>query len=365
MHDTFIKTAAKTIGATCLAAALAFSAPIPGATTGKVQLKSAGALAFGNDGVLFIGDSMGATLVAIDTHDTKTSSKASAIDIRGINEKAAALLGTTRDQILINDIKVNPISKAVYLSVSRGKGPDAIPVILKVDSNGKLSEFSLDNVEFAATALSDAPASKPGGRGDPRNDAITQIAFVNGRVLIAGLSNQEFASDLRSIPFPFKGEAASTGIKMYHGSHGRYETQSPVRTFVPFSIGKEEFILAAYTCTPLVKIPLSELMPGAKVEGTTIAELGAGNRPLDIIAYKKNNKDYFLLANSARGVMKLDASNLEQYKPIVAHTEVAGIPYTTLAEMTGVKHLAKLDESTALMLFDNGGSMDLRAVPLP
>src|SRR3984957_852928 len=268
---------AKSLGVTCLSAALAFSAGIPGATTGKVQLKSAGALAFGNDGVLFIGDSLGGSVVAVDTRDTKASAKASSIDIKGINEKAAALLGTTSDQILINAVKVNPISKNVYLSVSRGKGLDAVPVILRIDANGKLSEFSLDNVQFSSAPLADAPASKPGGRGDPRNDAITEIAFVGGNVLVAGLSNQEFASDLRSIPFPFKGEAAGAGVKMYHGSHGRYETQSPVRTFVPYTIGNQEYILAAYTCTPLVKIPVSELKPGAKVEGTTIAELGAGN----------------------------------------------------------------------------------------
>lgn len=352
---------AKYFCATCLMAALASSAGIPDATTGKVPLKSAGALAFGNDGVLFIGDSIGGAVVAVDTRDTKASAKASSIDIRGINEKAAALLGTSADQILINDVKVNPISKNIYLSVSRGKGPDAIPVILRVDSAGKLSEFSLDSVPFASASLVDAPASKP-GRGDPRNDAITEIAFVNGNVLVAGLSNQEFASDLRSIPFPFKGEVAGAGIKMYHGSHGRYETQSPIRTFVSYTIGNQQYILAAYTCTPLVKIPLSELKPGAKVEGTTIAELGAGNRPLDLIAYKKDNHDFLLLANSNRGVMKLDAANLEQYQPILAHTEATGVPYTTLAELKGVKHLTRLDEANALMLFDNG---DLRAMPLP
>jgi hypothetical protein len=53
----------------------------------------------------------------------------SGTDIKGINEKAAALLGTTSDQILINDVKVDPISKNVYLSVSRGRGPDAVPVV--------------------------------------------------------------------------------------------------------------------------------------------------------------------------------------------------------------------------------------------
>jgi hypothetical protein len=357
---------AKPVGMICLTAALAFSAAIPDATTGKVQLKSAGALAFGNDGVLFIGDSLGGSVIAVDTRDTKASAKASNIDIKGINEKAAALLGTTADQILINDVKVNPISKNVYLSISRGKGPDAIPVILRIDAAGKLSEFSLDSVPFASASLSAPPASKPGGRGgDPRNDAITEIAFVNGNVLIAGLSNQEFASDLRSIPFPFKGEIAGAGIKMYHGSHGRYETQSPIRTFVSYTIGNQQYILAAYTCTPLVKIPVSELKPGAKVEGTTIAELGAGNRPLDLIAYRKDNHDFLLLANSNRGVMKLDAANLEQYQPIVAHTEATGVPYTTLAELKGVKHLTRLDDANALMLFDNGGSMDLRAMPLP
>jgi hypothetical protein len=352
---------AKYLGATCLTAALACSAGIPDATTGKVPLKSAGALAFGNDGVLFIGDSIGGAVVAVETRDTKASAKASTIDIKGINEKAAALLGTTSDQILINDVKVNPISKNIYLSVSRGKGPDAIPVILRIDAAGKLSEFSLDSVPFASASLADAPASKP-GRGDPRNDAITEIAFVNGNVLVAGLSNQEFASDLRSIPFPFKGEVAGAGIKMYHGSHGRYETQSPIRTFVSYTIGNQQYILAAYTCTPLVKIPVSELKPGAKVEGTTIAELGAGNRPLDLIAYKKDNHDFLLLANSNRGVMKLDAANLEQYQPILAHTEATGVPYTTLAELKGVKHLTRLDDANALMLFENG---DLRAMPLP
>jgi hypothetical protein len=354
---------AKTLGATCLTAALSFSAAIPDATTGKVELKSAGALAFGNDGVLFIGDSLGGTVVAVDTRDTKASAKAASIDIKAVNEKAAALLGTSPDQILINDVKVNPISKNIYLSVSRGKGPDAIPVILRIDSTGKLSEFSLDSVPYASASLADAPASNPAQRGgDPRKDAITEIAYVNGNVLIAGLSNQEFASDLRSIPFPFKGEIAGAGIKMYHGSHGRYETQSPIRTFVTYTIGNQQYILAAYTCTPLVKIPVSELKPGAKVEGTTIAELGAGNRPLDLIAYKKDNHDFLLLANSNRGVMKLDAANLEKYQPILAHTEATGVPYTTLADLKGVKHLTRLDDANALMLFENG---DLRAMPLP
>ena len=53
-------------------------------------------------------------------------------------------LGTAADQILINDVDVNPLSKAVYIAVSRGRGPDAIPVILRTDGSGKITEFLRD-----------------------------------------------------------------------------------------------------------------------------------------------------------------------------------------------------------------------------
>ena len=47
-----------------------------------------------------------------------------------------------------------------------------------------------------------------------------------------------------------------------------------------------------------MKFPVSSLKPGAKVMGTTIAELGNRNRPLDMIVYKKDGKDYLLMANT-------------------------------------------------------------------
>jgi hypothetical protein len=196
-------------------------------------------------------------------------------------------------------------------------------------------------------------------------DTITSIKYVKGQVLIAGLSNEEFASSLRSIPYPFQEYAKPAGIEIYHGAHGRFETNAPVRTFVPYEIGKQQAILAAYTCTPLVKIPMSDLKAGAKVKGTTIAELGNGNRPLDMIVYNKGGKPFILMANSSRGVMKLSADNLESYSAITAHTEKAGVPYETIATLKGVQQLDKIDDSNALVLINTNGSVDLRSVPLP
>ena len=148
------------------------------------------------------------------------------------------------------------------------------------------------------------------------------MAFVNGNVMVAGMSNEEWSSALRSIPYPFKTAAKGTQLQIWHSSHGRYETQSPVRTFVPYTIDGKEYVLAAYTCTPLVKIPVSDLKAGAQVKGVTISDLGAGNQPLDMVPYKKDGHEFILIANSSFGVVKLHADNLGQYKPIDSPTVV-------------------------------------------
>ena len=254
----------------------------------------------GPDGILFVGDSVGGAIVALDVDDRTPSKAGATLEIKGINEKIAAMLGTAADQILIQDVVVNPVSKNVYIAVSRGRGADAVPVILRAAPGGKLSEVSLGSIKHMSVALLDTPQ-----QDRQRMETITQLKYVDGKMLVAGLSNEEFSSSLRSIPFPFQAAGKGVGIEIWHGSHGRFETQAPVRTFVPYEINGEKAILAAYTCTPLVRIPVSELKAGNKVKGTTIAELGNRNKPIDMIVYSKDGKNYILMANSSRGVMRV------------------------------------------------------------
>ena len=56
---------------------------------------------------------------------------------------------------------------------------------------------------------------------------------------------------------------------------------------------------------PLTPRQLMTAAPGAKVRGTTIAELGSGNRPIDMIVYSRGGQDYLLMSNTSRGVMKI------------------------------------------------------------
>jgi hypothetical protein len=328
---------------------------------GTPELKSIGALAFGPDGILFIGDSQGAAIFAIDTGDRSPSPGSGPITVPGIDGQIAALLGITEKEILVNDLAVNPASGNAYLSVSRGRGPDGIPVLLRVNRENKIEDIPLKEIKFAKATLPN-PAT-----GKQRQEAITHLAFVDGRVFVSGLSNEEFSSELRAIPFPFTETDKGTSIEIYHGSHGRFETKAPARTFVPFDINGEQNILAAYTCTPLVKIPVAQLKPGEKVKGTTVAELGNRNRPLDMIVYQKDGKNYILMANSARGLMKISTDGIDKIEAITSPVKVkAGLPYETIEGVKGIQQLDRLDKDNALVLLRNdSGALDLKTMPLP
>ena len=65
-----------------------------------------------------------------------------------------------------------------------------------------------------------------------------------------------------------------------------------------------------------MKFPVAELKPGSKVKGTTIAELGNHNRPLDMVVYNKDGKDWILMSNSARGLIKVDLANVDKSEGI-------------------------------------------------
>ena len=355
----------------CLACAVLAAAPAAAEMQqGKPELKFAGPLAFNAEGILFVGDPKSAAVFAIDTGETAGDANKASINVEGIDAKIAAALGTTADDVDINDLAVNPASGTAYLSVSRGS--DDAPVLLKIDAAGAISEFALDDVKFAKTELTNAPEDRVTGegrrRGNSRMESITDLLFLDGKLYVAGLSNEEFASKLRSIPYPFTDAEAEAGssIEIFHGAHGQLETRSPVRTFAAVEIDDAPTLLAAYTCTPLVKIPTAILQPGEKVRGETIAELGNRNQPLDMIVYQKDGAGFLLMANSARGMMKIPLAGVESAEEINSRIEgTAGAEYETLEGVEGVVQLDRLNYDNALLLVDADGGMNLKTMALP
>ena len=272
------------------------------------------------------------------------------------------------------------VSRRTFLKVAA-----AAPVLLRVDGTGKIVVMSLDRVRYTRIGLPNPPPTETplvlGDRKIPVANypdkvdrtglmgvqTITHMAFVDGKLYVSGLSSEEFASKMRVIPYPFATADNGTSVEIYHGSHGQLETFSPVFTFVPYTIDGVPSIVASYLCTPLVKFPVSALAPGSKVQGTTIAEFGNRNRPVDMIIYKKNNQDFILMSNNVRGVMKVPTAPFGKAEPITkAISDTAGVPFETIASMKGVQQLDLLNASQALLLVQSqAGSLDLQAASLP
>ncbi|MEM7587755.1 MAG: hypothetical protein AAF560_30485 [Acidobacteriota bacterium] len=353
-------------------ASFAWAAPGKDATTTSSKaptLESAGQLTFGPDNVLFVADSRGTAIYALDLADTDKPSDEALPGISDVDEKVAGLLGTTPREVLIQDIATHPKSKNVYLSVSRGRGDDAAPAIVRVNGKGELSLVELEGVSYTKAMVTNVPAEDAKDRrGRPlRAMAITDIAYSDGHLYVAGLSNEEFASNLRKIPYPFTGEMSATSVEIYHGAHGEFETHAPINTLIPYDFEGEAHLLAAYTCTPLVTFPLDKLEDGKHLKGKTVAELGFGNRPLDMISFTKEGKPYILVLNSSRGGMKIDPKDIEKAEALVTDegitrdTPSAGVPYVTLP-MGGVLRADNFDDKHLVVLRRdlNSGGLQLR-----
>jgi hypothetical protein len=326
---------------------------------------SIGVLAFGPDGVLFAADPEAATIYALDLGDQTAGGKAGAADVASIDQKIAALAGTEASAVLVRDLAIHPKTKNAYISFMRGTGAEAKPALVRVDGDGKLVAIAIDKAKYTKVTLPNPPAPATGNR-NPRMDSITDMAYTNGRLVISGLSNEEFASKLRSVAYPFTSAEAGTSVEIFHGNHGRLETRSPVYTFIPYTISGKAHIIASYTCTPLVRFPVDSLT-GSKVVGTTIAELGAGNRPLDMVLYSKGGKEFLLMSNNSRGVMKIPTDAFGTAPGITEKvtTETGGVGYEKITAMQGVEQLDLLDAQHSIVLARSAGSLNLTSVALP
>jgi hypothetical protein len=366
---------------------VALSTGVYGLEVGQPALKSVGPITFGPDDILFVVDNATATIFAIDVLDTDPAPESHSLNVEGLDVRLAAYLGCEREQVFIRDMAVHPTSENVYLSVMRGSGADAIPLLIKVNRDGLLSDVSLDAVPFAQTAIANAvaessePAVARPGRGregdgeDPGADlkarivadrrrtvAVTDLAYVDGMLLVAGTSNEEFASTLRRIPFPFNGDTLSNSLEIYHVSHSRYETAAPIRTFMPYADNAS--ILASYTCTPVVHFALSDIQSGTQLKGRTVAELGSGNTPIDIVAYQRDGEEYLLISNTKHPLLRIACADVDGQEPLTQPKEPRGVPRDELPQ-AGVSRMANLNDSYVVMMQQEevGGSLSLRSYP--
>lgn len=345
--------------------------------TGTPEIRTINVLSFAPEGVLLIGDGRGSQVIAVSTGDTTKSSGLSK-PIEGIGAALAQSIGVPLKDFEIVDMTVNPASSKAYFAVLRKDRKQYL--VLTVDGSGEIDEFALEDVTYARIPLTTGSKAII--------STITDVAWADDRIVAAGRSNESFASKVFSVYAPLKHDTASSGYsaETYHVSHRRWETKAPMSVVMPLKEGDQTYIVGAFSCTPVVKYPLDSLKPDAVVKGSSVIELGSGNRPLDMFSYEKDGKAY-VLSNTFRfhhsrkpfgpspyWTVRFEQSLLEGdenvnekaqrrlgggYKPITDRIRM-------IESYHGVAQMDRLDENRALVLrVTEGGDFNLEPLPLP
>jgi hypothetical protein len=247
---------------------------------GGLKLNGAGNLHAGQYGLLLVAENVG-SIVVIDTKDTGTFKAVK--PTTNLSAKIAGALGTTAGKVTINDLKANPETGTVYISVRRS---DGISAILTLDASGKLAALDVGKLNWVRVKLADKL----------KISRISDLGLAPGRVLAAGQSNDAFRSKIFSIPTPIEhGSLAHIySTDTYHVAHGRWETKAPIQSFIMTEEAGKPYMVGSFACTPIAKFPLGNLKSGGKVKGTSVLELGSGNRPLDMFTYKSGGKQWLV-----------------------------------------------------------------------
>lgn len=298
-----------------------------------LDLKFAGALEFSDKGTLFVGDNYNGAIYSFDMTADSAPATINAVSITDIDTKMADVLGVGTSAIEINDMAAHPVSGEVFISVSRVGNYASRPVVLKVTQDSQLELLDLSTFSFTKQELAHYPDQettfKPRGlMGTPASHrdlakgqvklsslAIMDLLFHNNELFVSGVAYDDFLSTLRRIPFPFDGTQSAANVEMYHIAHDQYETRAPVRAMAIHEVDGKDQLIAAYTCSPLVMVPLDDIVDGAKIAANTLGDMGNG-QPIDMISYKLNGEDTLFVTNNSRSPQIISVAGLNGAKPV-------------------------------------------------
>lgn len=334
--------------------------------------QSVNVIKFGDANTLFVGDSKSATLYAysISSSDNKTAQQG--YNIHDLSQKIATFSKVNPLDILVRDMAINPANKEAYIAFDTKIKTGYLSQIVIVNQSGVIRKFDLDKTKHTEVKLADAPTSdhKYWGTTPMRSFTFTDIDLHKGKVYISGMSNAEFSSALRMVDFPFNGSKVSTtSVEIFHAVHGQMETRAPIQTLSFVTLEDGDYVLAAYTCTPLVLIPVKDLKDGAHIVGKTIAEMGYGNTPIDIIQFKSAGMDKvpyegIILSNKNKSAQFINLSDINKSNKAEAigyvGTNETGTARTTLP-LTNLLQLDDQDDYHIITIKRNpdNGSLEL------
>jgi len=327
------------------------------AAASAADIRSISRLAAGPGNVLFVADWKTAHVHAITLPEAAQKPPGTAFNILDLEALLSKQVGGAR--ITVEDMVARPGTAEVYVAVSYSAAKT--PALFVVTGDQKARRLDLKAAKSTSVALRDAPTTdyEFWKETPERSFTVTDMKWRDGELFVAGLSNQEFASTLRRVKYPFDSQQSITSVEIYHTGHNLIETRAPIRAMSFATWGGKVYLVAAYTCTPIVTIPLDDLKDGAHIRGKTIAELGYGNTPADMISYTRTEQgkteEFLMLLNFERGASLIPVSQVEAagagpgFNKSVPFGQTVGIDVTP-APLAGALRLDNLDEKSFIIV---------------
>src|SRR5262245_428796 len=218
------------------------------------DIKSVSRLAAGPENVLFVADWKSARVHAIALPQAAQKPAGTALNILDLETLLSKQVGATK--VTVEDMVVRPGTAEVYIAVSYGAAK--MPALIVVNSDHSARRVNLNAAKSTSIALRDAPTSNyKFWRDTPeRSFTVTDMKWRDGELFIAGLSNQDFASTLRRVRYPFDSRQSITSVEIFHTGHNQVETRAPIRAMSFATLGGKPYLVAAYNCTPIALIAL-------------------------------------------------------------------------------------------------------------
>jgi hypothetical protein len=311
----------------------------------SAKVRSISALCFAPDGKLVAADWRTGALHALKL-PAVPAGKETSFNVLDLSDRLAKAYQLDSAALRVTASVLHIDGQVAVLALALGRKADAPAGLALVNARGQVTALDIDAALAATHPLGREPGDATLWAQQPaRSLLVTDLKVFGNELIVAGLTNSTFDSTLRRVPYPFTGTASGAGsataVEMYHAVHNQIETRAPVRAFNIIDVAGQPTLLAAYTCTPLVTVPMAELKDGARVRGKTIAELGFGNSPLDVVPFSIQHQgqksDWVLVANSAKAadlislpdiVKAAQAEGLSQpvKAPFEQHAGVRAIP---------------------------------------
>lgn len=303
----------------------------------ELDIKFAGALEFADDGTLFVGDNYNGAIYAFEMPANPGPEQIMPSSIANIDAKIAELLGVGAQSIELNDMASHPVSHDLFISVTRIGGSASQPALIQVTPDQQVSLVDLAAFDFTKQTLAEFPESettfKPRGQGPlpplPRDVAkgsiplsslaIMDMEYYEGELFVAGVAHDNFLSSLRRMAYPFDGSQGIANVEMYHITHDQYESRAPIRAMSVQEIDGKPQLVAAYTCSPIVLVPLEVIEDGAKISANTIMDYGNG-QPLDMIPFELQGQSMLFVTNDSRSPQVIPVAGLQGAK-VVDHND--------------------------------------------